>query len=181
MRCACLGEVILTTFRVLLECILTLGDSNCAECSFSKVCLPLCQFHCVYYMYVVWSYLVCILHAKYGSHCARTGPRLCCVNHELIPLRVCVCANVCVCACMCLCVYQAYSPLGGGSLIDDPDCTRIGKPYNKSSAQVALRWIVQRGAVFTTEASSLEHFQQDLDIFDFELSAADMDVLNKKF
>eukprot|EP00041_Stephanoeca_diplocostata_P007446 m.105906 g.105906 ORF g.105906 m.105906 type:complete len:213 (-) comp16881_c0_seq21:2622-3260(-) len=77
-------------------------------------------------------------------------------------------------------VTQAYSPLGSGSLIDDPDCTRIGKPYNKSSAQVALRWIVQRGAVFTTEASSLVHFQQDLDIFDFALSAADMEVLNKK-
>jgi diketogulonate reductase-like aldo/keto reductase len=77
-------------------------------------------------------------------------------------------------------VVQAYSPLGSGSILLDPDCVRIGKEHNKSSAQVALRWIIQRNATFTTSASSSEHFQQDLDIFDFELTAEDMKTLNAK-
>lgn len=77
-------------------------------------------------------------------------------------------------------VVQAYSPLGSGSILLDPDCVRIGKEHNKSSAQVALRWIIQRNATFTTSASSREHFQQDLDIFDFELTAEDMKTLNAK-
>merc|ERR1711871_545260 len=67
-------------------------------------------------------------------------------------------------------VVQAYSPLGSGSLLSDPDLVAIGKSYGKSAAQVALRWIIQRGAAFTTSASSLRHFQQDLAIFDFELT-----------
>ena len=56
----------------------------------------------------------------------------------------------------------------------------IGKAHNKSSAQVALRWIIQRNATFTTSASTLQHFQQDLDIFDFELSEEEMKTLNWK-
>ena len=75
---------------------------------------------------------------------------------------------------------QAYSPLGSGSVLLDPDVISIGKAHNKSSAQVALRWIIQRNATFTTSASTLQHFQQDLDIFDFELSEEEMKTLNWK-
>mmetsp|Transcript_16703 Transcript_16703/g.32510 ORF Transcript_16703/g.32510 Transcript_16703/m.32510 type:complete len:289 (-) Transcript_16703:3-869(-) len=75
---------------------------------------------------------------------------------------------------------QAYSPLAAGALIKDPDCVQIGQAHNKTGAQVALRWIVQRNATFTTSAASALHFEQDLDIFDFELSAAEMARLNAK-
>lgn len=75
---------------------------------------------------------------------------------------------------------QAYSPLGGGGVIQDPDCIAIGKAHNKSSAQVALRWIIQRNASFTTSASTLEHFQDDADIFDFSLNSTEMSILNAK-
>merc|ERR1711871_246997 len=75
---------------------------------------------------------------------------------------------------------QAYSPLGSGAVLSDPDVIAFGKVHNKSSAQVALRWIIQRNATFTTSASTLAHFQQDLNIFDFELSAAEMKTLNDK-
>lgn len=77
-------------------------------------------------------------------------------------------------------VVQAYSPLSGGILPQDPDCIAIGKSHNKSAAQVALRWILQRNATFTTSASSLEHFQDDLAIFDFALTDAEMATLNAK-
>lgn len=77
-------------------------------------------------------------------------------------------------------IVQAWSPLDGGYLINDPDCIAIGKAHNKSSAQVALRWIVQTNATFTTSVDSLEHFQEDLALFDFKLTDADMATLNAK-
>ncbi len=77
-------------------------------------------------------------------------------------------------------IVQAYSPLGSGGVLSDPDCVSIGKAHNKSSAQVALRWILQRNATFTTSSSSLAHFQDDLAIFDFKLSAQEMATLNAK-
>jgi len=77
-------------------------------------------------------------------------------------------------------VVQAYSPLGSGSLADDSDCTRIGKPYHKSSAQVALKWILQRNVTIVTQSTNIAHLKGDLDLFDFKLSDADMKVLNSR-
>ena len=39
---------------------------------------------------------------------------------------------------------------------------------------MALRWVVQSGAAFTTQTSSRKHFEEDLDVFSFELSEDDM-------
>lgn len=75
-------------------------------------------------------------------------------------------------------IVQAYSPLGSGSVLSDPGVISIGRAHNKTSAQVALRWILQRGATFTTSASTMEHFLEDLDIFNFELSSKEMKTLN---
>jgi len=49
----------------------------------------------------------------------------------------------------------------------------------KSWAQVALRWVLQRGAAFTTQSSNKAHFVEYLAVFDFELSADDMAILDK--
>jgi diketogulonate reductase-like aldo/keto reductase len=79
---------------------------------------------------------------------------------------------------------QAWSPLGGslGPRFDSrikATCAQIGQRYgNKSYAQVALRWIIQKGASFTTQSKSREHFVEDLNIFDFELSNQDMALLD---
>jgi 2,5-diketo-D-gluconate reductase A len=75
---------------------------------------------------------------------------------------------------------QAYSPLAGGSLVHDKDLVAIGEKYGVSAVQVALRWILQRNATFTTSASTKAHFKSDLDIFNFALSGADMKQLNAK-
>jgi len=77
-------------------------------------------------------------------------------------------------------VVQAYSPLQSGGLQNDPDLVAIGKNYNKSWAQVALRWIVQHNATFTTSCSELDYFQEDVSIFDFALTAAEMARLDAK-
>jgi len=78
---------------------------------------------------------------------------------------------------------QAWAPLGGslGGRFNariKATCTEIGSKYNKSAYQVALRWIVQSGAAVCTQSRKKEHFVEDLDIFDFELSKEDMAILD---
>jgi diketogulonate reductase-like aldo/keto reductase len=75
---------------------------------------------------------------------------------------------------------QAYSPLQSGGLANDPDCVAIGKSHQKSGAQVALKWILQHNASFTTSASSAAFFAEDIALFDFTLSAAEMKRLDAK-
>jgi len=77
---------------------------------------------------------------------------------------------------------QAWAPLGGsiGGRFNSSMkgvCAEIGKKYNKSYAQVALRWIVQSGACFTTQSQKKEHFSEDLAIFDFELTNEEMTTI----
>ncbi|MCG8372143.1 MAG: aldo/keto reductase [Balneolales bacterium] len=68
----------------------------------------------------------------------------------------------------------AYSPLGQGKLITNPLLLELGQKYGKSSAQIALRWLVeQEQVVAIPKASSAERLQQNMDIYDFELEDAD--------
>jgi diketogulonate reductase-like aldo/keto reductase len=70
----------------------------------------------------------------------------------------------------------AYSPLGHGGVLDDPTLADVGRRYGKSPAQVALRWVIQHENVSTIpKATSREHIEQNLDVFDFELTDAEMD------
>lgn len=78
---------------------------------------------------------------------------------------------------------QAWAPLGGslGGRFNakiKATCAEIGAKYNKSAYQVALRWIIQTGAAVCTQTKKKEHFIEDLDIFDFELSKEDMATLD---
>lgn len=79
---------------------------------------------------------------------------------------------------------QAWAPLGGslGGRFDKnvkDACAKIGKNHgNKSFAQVGLRWIVQNGGSFTTQSKNKDHFAEDLNIFDFELTDEEMKTLN---
>ena len=79
--------------------------------------------------------------------------------------------------------FEAYSPLGGwakggtGRILSDPTVNAIGKAHNKSSAQVALRWVVQQGIVAVTSSNERDYDEADLSIFDFELNAQEMATL----
>ncbi|WP_254272031.1 aldo/keto reductase [Haloarcula marina] len=69
----------------------------------------------------------------------------------------------------------AYSPLARGGVLDDPALVQIGNRYGKSPAQVALRWLVQQpGVAAIPKASSREHLDANLAIFDFELTDEEM-------
>jgi diketogulonate reductase-like aldo/keto reductase len=81
---------------------------------------------------------------------------------------------------------EAYSPLGGGGnangvtaeLLKDPVLTGIARRKKKTAAQVALRWHLQRGVTPIPKASSRKRIAENLAVFDFELSAAEMDAVS---
>ena len=69
----------------------------------------------------------------------------------------------------------AYCPLARGRVFKDPALARIGKTHGKGPGQVALRWLVQQEGVIAIPRSSSEaHARSNFEIFDFELSEAEM-------
>ena len=71
---------------------------------------------------------------------------------------------------------MAWAPLAEGrnNFFTNPVLEAIGKKYGKSVAQVALRWLIQRDVIIIPKSVHVERMQQNLDIFDFELSQDDM-------
>ncbi len=74
---------------------------------------------------------------------------------------------------------EAWSPLaaGRGGIFSNPTLAGIGKKYQKSIAQVCLRWHYQRGVVAIPRSSQKAHMIENLNIFDFELAASDMQTI----
>ena len=72
---------------------------------------------------------------------------------------------------------MAWGPLGGqgaSGIVQSELLAEIGSKYGKSAAQVALRWLTQRGIVAIPKSSHKERMAQNLDIFDFKLTTEDM-------
>ncbi len=72
---------------------------------------------------------------------------------------------------------MAWGPLGGQGvegIVKSKELSAIGAKYNKSAAQVALRWLTQRGIVAIPKSSHKERMAQNFDVFDFTLSNDDM-------
>lgn len=75
---------------------------------------------------------------------------------------------------------MAWGPLGGegaDGVVKSELLIAIGQKYGKSAAQVALRWLVQRGIVAIPKSSHIERMQQNFDVFDFTLTRDDMDQI----
>ena len=77
-------------------------------------------------------------------------------------------------------IVQAYSPLGSGSVLQDPTVLQIAKAHAKSAAQVALRYILQKNVTVATQSTDAAHLKQDLDLFDWALTADEMKQLDAK-
>lgn len=73
---------------------------------------------------------------------------------------------------------EAYSPLAHGHRMNDPVLTRIAENYGKSVAQVLLRWAWQHDTIPIPKSSSENRIKENISIFDFALSEADMRDLN---
>jgi diketogulonate reductase-like aldo/keto reductase len=79
-------------------------------------------------------------------------------------------------------VPQAYSPLGNyatHSLLHSNLTTQIGHHYNKSAAQVALRWIIQNNVTLAVAANKEEYLIEDLDLFQWSLNPTDKQLLDE--
>lgn len=85
---------------------------------------------------------------------------------------------------------QAYSPLGGGGTttghnggvaLDDPAVVKVAKSHNKSEAQVALRWSLDKDVAVVTATTKPSHMKSDLEVLHFSLSpgeVAELDALD---
>lgn len=76
---------------------------------------------------------------------------------------------------------EAWGPFAEGNhgIFTHPVLTKIGEKYGKSAAQVALRWNVQRGVIVIPKSVHKERMKQNIDIWDFRLSDADMAEIAK--
>lgn len=75
---------------------------------------------------------------------------------------------------------MAWGPLGGqgvDGIVKSELLAGIGAKYNKSAAQVALRWLTQRGIVAIPKSTHKERMQQNFDIFDFSLTADELALI----
>ncbi len=68
----------------------------------------------------------------------------------------------------------AYSPIAKGKIKGNAVLDAIGARHGKSAAQVCLRWLVQQNVVAIPRTSKLERLSENIDIFDFELTAEEM-------
>ena len=71
---------------------------------------------------------------------------------------------------------ESWAPFGEGrgGLFTNPVLAAIGKKYGKTTAQVMLRWQLQRGIVVIPKSVHVERMKENFNVFDFELSADDM-------
>ena len=74
--------------------------------------------------------------------------------------------------------FQAWSPLGRGTLLDDPVIRRVAAAAGRSPAQVVLRWHLQRGDVVFPKSVSPRRIAENFAVFDFELGADDVAAID---
>lgn len=69
---------------------------------------------------------------------------------------------------------QAWSPLARGQVLDNPLISKIAGEHGKSNSQIVLRWHIQRGTAVIPKSTSRDRIIENLNVFDFELSEAQM-------
>jgi len=84
---------------------------------------------------------------------------------------------------------ESWSPIGGSggsggrttsdvALLDQPILETIGKKYNKTPAQVVIRWHIQNGLIVIPKSVQVERIKKNIAVFDFELTTHDMDAID---
>jgi 2,5-diketo-D-gluconate reductase A len=72
---------------------------------------------------------------------------------------------------------EAWSPIARGQVLDDPTITAVAASHDKTSAQVVLRWHIQRGDIVFPKSVKPERIRENIAVFDFELSADEMQAI----
>jgi diketogulonate reductase-like aldo/keto reductase len=76
-------------------------------------------------------------------------------------------------------ILEAYSPLTRGKMLEDKRLAEIAKNYYKSPAQVLIRWVLQHEMPVLPKSTHPVRIKENADVFDFEISEADMQLLDK--
>lgn len=74
---------------------------------------------------------------------------------------------------------EAWSPLGTGRLLGNSDLKFIAKKYNKSVAQLCIKWVLQNGILPLPKSVTPSRILENKDVFDFEISKEDMNRINE--
>ena len=74
---------------------------------------------------------------------------------------------------------EAWSPLGSGKLLQDPQLCEIAAKYGKSTAQLCLRWALQKGILPLPKSVTPERIRQNTQLFDFVISAEDEQAIDR--
>lgn len=72
---------------------------------------------------------------------------------------------------------ESWSPLGSGRMLDDATVGAIAEKHGKSIAQVIIRWHLQEGLIVIPKSIRKERMIENIDVFDFELDAAEMQTI----
>ncbi len=75
-------------------------------------------------------------------------------------------------------VMTAHRPLAVGNLASDTVLREIGENHGKTAAQVALRWLIQQDIITIPKSGSVPHLQENLDVFEWELTDEEMRTLD---
>jgi diketogulonate reductase-like aldo/keto reductase len=73
---------------------------------------------------------------------------------------------------------ESYSPIALGKRLDDKRLFELGNTYSKTPAQILLRWNIQNGCIPIPRSMSKVHIEENFNVFDFEISQAEMDQMN---
>lgn len=73
---------------------------------------------------------------------------------------------------------EAYSPLTRGEKISHPKLSKLAKKYDKTSAQILIRWSLQHGLVVIPKSIHEERIRENCEVFDFQLEPEDMELLD---
>lgn len=76
-------------------------------------------------------------------------------------------------------VLEAYSPLARGKIGENDVLSSMASKYGRTSAQVALRWMLDKGLVVIPKSSSETHIVENMDVFDFTLDDKDSEAIDK--
>ncbi|MFW6387003.1 MAG: aldo/keto reductase [Bacillota bacterium] len=75
-------------------------------------------------------------------------------------------------------ILSAYCPVARGEIFGDPVLQEIGERHGKNEAQVTLRWMIDKGIVVLPRSANPAHIAQNIELFDFELSADEVERID---
>lgn len=83
-------------------------------------------------------------------------------------------------------ILTAYSPLGRGEIFKDSRIKKLSEEYNLNSAQLVLRWLIEKGIVVIPKASSIQHLEANLEVLNISVTEEALERLdslneNKRF